>query len=54
MKTRSSSSTGLYTIGMTALFLAGFLMLVVLGARSYQAAVSGETDNMRQRALLSG
>ncbi len=48
-----ASYTGLYTIAVAALFLAGFLMLVILGARSYQAAAAGESANMQQRALLS-
>jgi len=53
VKTRSGSPLGLYTIGIAALFLAGFFLLVVFGARSYRDTVSGQNANMDSRALLS-
>lgn len=53
MKQRSGSPLGLYTIGIAALFLAGFLLLVVFGAQSYRNTVTDQDGNMRSRALLS-
>ena len=44
---------GLYTIGIAALFLAGFFLLVVFGAQSYRDTVRGQNRNMHSRALLS-
>jgi len=43
----------LFTIGIAALFLAGFFLLVVLGAKSYQNTVAGQSENNRVRALSS-
>ncbi|MBO5543901.1 MAG: DUF4860 domain-containing protein [Oscillospiraceae bacterium] len=53
MKHNKSSPLGLYTIGIAALFLAGFFLLVVFGAQSYRNTVAGQNDNMQTRALLS-
>ena len=53
MKREGSSPLGLYTIGIAALFLAGFFLLVVFGAGSYRNTVAGQNDNMDSRALLS-
>ena len=53
MKREGSSPLGLYTIGIAALFLAGFFLLVVFGAGSYRNTVSAQNDNMASRALLS-
>ena len=53
MKHDKSSPLGLYTIGIAALFLAGFFLLVVFGAQSYRNTVAGQNDNMQTRALLS-
>lgn len=53
MKQTKSSPVGLYTIGIAALFLAGFLLLVVFGAQSYRKTVSGQSENMQNRLLLS-
>ena len=53
VKREGSSPLGLYTIGIAALFLAGFFLLVVFGAGSYRNTVSGQNDNMDSRALLS-
>ena len=53
MKEQKSSPIGLYTIGIAALFLAGFFLLVVFGAQSYRNTVAGQNGNMKSRALLS-
>ena len=53
MKRQSSSPLGLYTVGIAALFLAGFFLLVVFGAQSYRNTVAGQNGNMASRALLS-
>ena len=53
MKKENSSPLGLYTIGIAALFLAGFFLLVVFGAQSYRNTVAGQNGNMHSRALLS-
>ena len=47
------SPLGLYTIGIAALFLAGFLLLVVFGAQSYRKTAEGQNENMDSRAILS-
>lgn len=48
-----SSPLGYYTIGIAALFLLGFLLLIVFGAQVYQDTVTGQDDNNRTRALRS-
>ena len=53
MKREKGSPVGLYTIGVAALFLAGFFLLVVFGAQSYRGTVNGQNDNVRTRTLLS-
>ncbi len=53
MRKGNHSPTGLYTIGIAALFLAGFFLLVVFGALSYRNTVNRQNGNMRSRALLS-
>ena len=52
MKKGQTPSLGLYTIGIAALFLAGFFLLVIFGAGSYRNTVSGQEANMQSRALL--
>ncbi|MBQ9032413.1 MAG: DUF4860 domain-containing protein [Parasporobacterium sp.] len=52
MKRSSGSALGFYTIGVAALFLAGFFLLVVFGAQSYRNAVAVQSDNNQKRALL--
>ena len=47
------SALGLYTMGVAALFLAGFFLLLIFGAQSYRRAVTGQYDNMDTRALLA-
>ena len=39
------------SIGLSALFLLGFLLVVVFGARSYRDAVDSQYGNMDERAL---
>ena len=53
MRKEHQSRIGLFTIGITALFLAGFFLLVVFGAQSYRNTVAGQNGNMQSRALLS-
>ena len=53
MKKENGSPVGLYTIGIAALFLAGFFLLVVFGAQSYRSTVAGQNRNMHGRELLS-
>lgn len=48
-----SSPLGFYTIGIAALFLAGFLLLVVFGAQCFRNTVAVQNDNMQTRAVLS-
>ena len=43
----------LYTMGIACLFLAGFFLLVILGAGTYRSTVEGQQENNRTRALLS-
>lgn len=50
---RRRSYLGLYTMGIAALFLAGFLLLVSFGAGTYRDIVSGQEDNNQTRALRS-
>lgn len=51
MEPMKKSPLGLYTIGIAALFLAGFLMLVTLGAKTYCDTVDRQTVNNSDRAL---
>jgi len=53
MNTSRSSPLGLYVIGIAALFLAGFLMLVIFGAQTYRNTVSVQNGNNETRATLS-
>ena len=53
MKRTERSPLGFYTIGIAALFLAGFFLLVLFGAQTYRNTVSGQTGNNRTRSLLS-
>ena len=53
MSRDKSSPLGLYTIGIAALFLLGFLLLVIFGAQVYSDAVSGQDQNNQTRALRS-
>ncbi len=42
-----------YTMGVACFFLAGFFLLVILGAGTYRSTVEGQQENNRTRALLS-
>lgn len=53
MNKNRHAGLGLYMIGIAALFLAGFFLLVVFGAQSYRSTVGGQNRNMQSRALLS-
>ena len=53
MKKRSSSPIGLYTMGIAALFFAGFLSLVLFGAETYKDAAGRQLENDAARALVS-
>lgn len=53
MKKSISSPLGLYVIAIAALFLAGFLMLVIFGAQTYRNTVGVQNANNRTRATLS-
>ena len=53
MEREKESPMGFYTIGIAALFLAGFFLLVVFGAQSYRNTVAEQNGNMQNRALLS-
>ena len=53
MKRESASPLGYYTIGIAALFLAGFFLLVVFGAQSYRDTVAGQEANGAARAQLA-
>lgn len=53
MKEKSTGSIGFFTIGIAALFLAGFLLLVIFGAKTYQRTVEKQAENSAVRAELS-
>ena len=53
MKGTDRNPLGLYSIGIAALFLAGFFLLVVFGAQSYRSVAVGQEGNMDSRTLLS-
>jgi len=53
MKEREGSPIGLYMLGICALFLAGFLLLVILGANAYKGSVASREENHQIRGLLS-
>jgi hypothetical protein len=48
-----TAGTGLFAIGIAALFLAGFLLLVVFGAKTYRGTVERQRENGQLRAQLS-
>ena len=53
MRGGRSTSTGLFVIGIAAIFLAGFFLLVIFGAQSYRSTVVSQSENARTRALHS-
>ena len=50
---RTARSTSYFTIGTVALFLVGFLLLVIFGARIYRETVASQYANMDTRNQLS-
>jgi len=53
VKLGEKNPIGFYTVGIVGLFLAGFFLLVILGAGSYRGTVTAQSGNMEQRALLA-
>lgn len=53
MKKNSGSLASFYTMGVAALFLAGFFLLVVFGAQTYRRVALSQERNNQARALLS-
>lgn len=53
MRRTDSTPLGLYVIGIAALFLAGFLLLVIFGAQTYRHTVAVQDGNNHTRATLS-
>ena len=49
----TDGKTGLFTIAVAALFLAGFLTLVIFGAKTYKSAVENQRASNELRAQLS-
>ena len=50
---KKTSPLGLYSIGIAALFLIGFFLLIVFGAQNYRGAVTAQHANDDSRVLLS-
>lgn len=50
---RNDGLSGIYTVAVAGLFLAGFFLLVVFAAQTYRGIVAGQTRNNQARALLS-
>ena len=53
MREQKGSPLGFYMLGICALFLASFLLLVVLGAGVYRRTTGSQNQNNQTRALLS-
>ena len=53
MKQSQRSPLGYYTIGIAALFLAGFFLLVLFGAQIYRGAAKSQETNFQTRSLNS-
>lgn len=53
MKRQKTPSMGMFTIGIAALFLVGFLLLVLFGAVTYQRTVDSQNRNNGERSILS-
>ena len=47
------TSTGFYTMGIVALFMVGFLLIVIFGANIYKGTVDTQNSNNNTRAILS-
>ena len=53
MRVRKDSPLGIYILGIFILFIASFLLLVILGAQTYRSTTAGQERNYRTRAQLS-
>ena len=53
MKDRERSPLGWYTVGIAALFLAGFFLLVLFGALTYRNTVRSQRANYDARSLTA-
>lgn len=53
MKNQRPDMTSFCTLGIYALLLAGFLLLVLFGAGTYQKTVKSQRENEDRRAVLS-
>lgn len=53
MRSDGRSTVFFYRLVIAGLFLAGFFLLVVFGARTYRSIAAGQEQNSRARALLS-
>ena len=51
MNTKGRNPMAFYTIAIVALFLAGFFLLVVFGAKSYSNTAAMQSEHMEMRAL---
>lgn len=50
---RSGGLSGIYTMAVAGVFLAGFFLTVVFGAQTYREIAEGQSRNNESRALLS-
>ena len=50
---RESSLSGIYTMAVAGVFLAGFFLTVIFGAQTYREIADGQNRNNEARALLS-
>ena len=50
---RDGGSSGVYTMVIAVIFLAGFFLTVVFGALTYREIAAGQSGNNEKRALLS-
>ncbi len=50
---RNSDLPGFYTMAVAGIFLAGFFLTVIFGARVYGDIAAGQAGNNEKRALLS-
>ena len=53
MKRTERSPLGWYTVGIAALFFAGFLLLVIFGALTYRNAARSQSGNYDARSLTA-
>ncbi|MBQ6621412.1 MAG: DUF4860 domain-containing protein [Mogibacterium sp.] len=53
MRKEHRSMIGFYTIGIVALFIAGFMLLVVYGAHTYRDTVQSQNANSEMRSVFA-